>query len=208
MNPLLFALESIVTQLNSQNIKYAIVGGFAVSFYGYERTTKDIDLAIMTDSDRESEKIIQQLFAYGFTQKAILEHQPSGRLATIRLNSPRLHNYGSVVVDLLFASSGIENEIVHEAKSHELTPNLTVNIASVVHLITMKVLAFDPFSRAQDGADIMALLKLLNDEEIAKVKVNLELITERGFERGKDLQNEFKKFIKASNKKDAFFKKK
>ncbi len=59
-----------------------------------------------------------------------------------RLSGVRLARTGSdVIVDLLFASSGIENEIVAGADCPEVLPRLTVPVAATPHLIALKVLA-------------------------------------------------------------------
>lgn len=64
-----------------------------------------------------------------------------------RLSGVRLERRGSdVVVDLLFASSGIENEVVASADLLEVLPGLTVPVATTAHLIALKVLA----GRSQD----------------------------------------------------------
>ena len=54
------------------------------------------------------------------------------------------------VIDLLFASSGIEPEVVADAESIELLPNLTMGVARTGHLIALKVLSRDDVSRPQD----------------------------------------------------------
>jgi hypothetical protein len=58
-----------------------------------------------------------------------------------RLSGVRLAHGGSdVVVDLLFASSGIENEVVANADRLEVLPRLVVPVATTPHLIALKVL--------------------------------------------------------------------
>jgi len=55
-----------------------------------------------------------------------------------------------VIVDLLFASSGIENEVVASADRLEVLPQLMVPVATTAHLIALKVLA----GRNQDLTDL------------------------------------------------------
>jgi RimJ/RimL family protein N-acetyltransferase len=72
-----------------------------------------------------------------------------------RLSGVRLERRGSdVVVDLLFASSGIENEVVASADLLEVLPGLTVPVATTAHLIALKVLA----GRSQDLTDLGYLI--------------------------------------------------
>jgi hypothetical protein len=41
--------EDRLSAFHAQNVKYPIVGGYAVSFYGQPRATKDIDVFIKAD---------------------------------------------------------------------------------------------------------------------------------------------------------------
>lgn len=66
-----------------------------------------------------------------------------------------------MIVDLLFASSGIENEVVASADLLEVLPGLTVPVATTAHLIALKVLAYSEpgFNRERDvAADLEQLI--------------------------------------------------
>jgi hypothetical protein len=69
-------------------------------------------------------------------------------------------------------------------------------VATIGHLLAMKVLA-DREGRENDAGDIYRLLDVADEEEIRLARESLELITERGFNRGKDLQAEFDRFLAA-----------
>jgi hypothetical protein len=110
-------------------------------------------------------------------------------LATVRLS--RVGQDKSPVIDLLFASSGIEAEIVAQAEPIELVPGLTIGVAQVGHLIALKVLARNDVSRPLDRADLRALLQVAADTELTRARDALSLITSRGYHRGRDLLSEF-----------------
>ena len=57
------------------------------------------------------------------------------------------------VIHLLFASSGIEPEVVAEAEPIELLPNLTIGVARTGHLIALKVLSRDDVRRPRAVPD-------------------------------------------------------
>jgi hypothetical protein len=61
------------------------------------------------------------------------------------------------VTDLLFASSGIEPEIVAAAEELLVLPDLTQSVATVGHLLAMKLLARDDRHRPADADDLAAL---------------------------------------------------
>lgn len=81
------------------------------------RFTRDADLAVAVASDAEAEALIHSLRARHYGIEAIVEQDAVGRLATVRLTqSSRVQ---APVIDLRFASSGIEREVVAEAEAIE-----------------------------------------------------------------------------------------
>jgi len=93
-----------------------------------------------------------------------------------------------LLVDLLFASSGIEHEIASDAAELDIGFDTPVPVARPGHLIALKLLADDPVARPQDALDLRALRPILDDAEIERARVACLQIVERGFHRGRDLQ--------------------
>ena len=52
--------------LNKNNVKYLIVGGYALAFHGHPRYTKDIDIWVLVNHDN-AENIIKALSDFGFS---------------------------------------------------------------------------------------------------------------------------------------------
>src|SRR6266540_3857619 len=102
----------IASELDALELGYALIGGFAVSIRTDPRFTQDIDLVVSVADDDAAELIVHRLAGRGFAILAVVEHEAQGRLATVRLELPG----EAWVVDLLFASSGIESEIVLAAE--------------------------------------------------------------------------------------------
>jgi hypothetical protein len=117
---------------------FALVGGLAVSARTEPRFTRDADLAVAIASDAEAEALIRRLAGSGYGIDAIVDQDAVGRLATVRLT--RSTQPEAPVIDLLFASSGIEQEVVGDAEAIELLPPLTIDVARRGHLIALKVL--------------------------------------------------------------------
>ncbi len=67
-------------------------------------------------------------------------------------------------------------------------------VARLPHLVAMKTLS-EQESRVHDRFDLMALLKVATGAEIEESNHLVNLIEERGFNRGKDLKAELKRFI-------------
>jgi len=173
------ALRRITTDLTQARVSFAVVGGLAVSVRTEPRFTRDADLAVALSTDAEAEALIHTLRACHYGIEAVIEQEAVGRLATVRLTlSSEPH---SPVVDLLFASSGIESEVVAEAEVMELLPRLSLAIARIGHLIAMKVLSRDDVTRPQDVGDLRALLRVASPTELARARQGLALIADRGF---------------------------
>ena len=177
--------RDVRAELRRQKVAFAIVGGLAVSARSRPRFTQDIDLAVAVSSDIEAEAVVQGLTQRGFCVLAQVEQTATGRLATVRLQ--RIGISEAPIVDLLFASCGIEPEIVAAAESLELFPRISAPIARVEHLLAMKLLSRDPRTRQQDDLDVSALLQGLTQAEADKVAEALRLITQRGFHRRRRL---------------------
>jgi len=183
----------IVTQhLRGIGAEFALVGGIAVSLRTIERFTKDVDFAISVEEDREAEAIVESLRQAGFRIAMFLERDEDGRLATVRLKSG---GEVEVFVDLLFATSGIENEVIADATPLEVFPGFFVKLATIPVLIAMKLLSADWERRPQDIIDLQSLLKNTVPDEIAEARRLLDCITERGYNRNKDLQKDLDGYI-------------
>ncbi len=175
--------------LASTGRRWALVGGLAVSVRAEPRFTRDVDLAVSVAGDDDAERLVRELQGQGYQVVESVEQVATGRLATVRLQPPSVGGQGAVL-DLLFASSGIEAEIVERASRVEVFPDLDLPVASLADLIAVKVLARDDRLRPQDAADLRALVDLASAADLAAARDALRLVTERGFDRGRELQSQ------------------
>lgn len=180
------ALRRIVADLRALGRRFALVGGLAVSVRTEPRLTRDADLAVVVTSDADAEALVRALQARGWRAVTAVEQEAVGRLATIRLVIDGGDVRGAVV-DLLFASSGIEPEVVRQAEAIEVIGGLEVPVARPGHLIALKILARDDRTRPQDRVDLAALLARGDAAAIGEARALLALVTERGFDRRRDL---------------------
>src|SRR6185369_17433147 len=58
-------LKEFIESLNSANVEYLIVGGYAVGFHGHPRFTADIDFFVATNP-KNAEAVIQAIEKFGF----------------------------------------------------------------------------------------------------------------------------------------------
>ncbi len=71
--PTINDLKKVCEQLNKAGSKYVLIGGLAVNYYGYPRSTQDIDF-LVEDTNENIEKI--RLALSFLPDKASLEVQP------------------------------------------------------------------------------------------------------------------------------------
>lgn len=185
MTPLGTALRSISAGLQRESAEFALVGGLAVSARTEPRFTRDIDLAVATATDTAAEDLIRALIQDGWAVEAISEQEAVDRLATVRLRPPDRVGTAAVI-DLLFASSGIEPELIGDAEPFEVLPDVVVPVATVAGLIVLKTLAAGP-ARPQDEVDLAALTAVATDEDRERARALATLVVERGFHRERDL---------------------
>ena len=178
------ALRRLVEDLRGAAVSFALVGGLAISIRAEPRLTRDIDVAVSVGGDAQAEAIVHQLIQRGYHPETVLEQELTGRLATVRL----VHrDRPDIVVDLLFASCGIEPEIVGRSQNLEALPGLVLPVARAGHLIAMKLLARDDRRRPADADDLRALAAVADQSDWSLAREAVHLITERGYHRGRDL---------------------
>jgi len=93
-------LVLLCRRLNELGAAYVVVGGFAIIYGGFARTTTDIDLVLATDS--ENEALVYRALEI-FPDKAVRELKPGevAQYVVVRVAD-------EVVVDLMRSASGIE----------------------------------------------------------------------------------------------------
>lgn len=173
-------------------VRFAVVGGIAVSFRSVVRTTNDLDLAVVVADDAEAESIVHRLMDLGYRPEIQIESDVTDRLSTVRMISA---GEREVFVDLLFASSGIEREVVQRSEPIEIFPGLYLPVASRPSLIALKVLSANPETRPRDIDDLQNLIEASSPDEIDAARYLANLIAERGYSRKKDILNDFEAYV-------------
>jgi hypothetical protein len=176
------ALTGAAADLVAAGQLFALVGGLAVSVRAEVRFTRDVDFAVAVGDDVEAESLVYRLRGCGYRALASVEHETRRRLSTVRMLSPE-----GVKIDLLFASSGIEPEIVTRALPVALVGVDPIPVARAEELLAMKVLSMTG-QRLQDRLDARHLLAHNPELDLDDVRRSLRMITERGFDRDQDLE--------------------
>jgi predicted nucleotidyltransferase len=87
--------------LNSHNVRYLLVGGYAVGYHGYPRATGDMDIWIER-SELNSKKIYSAFRDFGMSAEAISESLFSEKNKVIRMGVP------PVRLEVITSASGVD----------------------------------------------------------------------------------------------------
>lgn len=141
-------LREFIELLNSENVRYLLIGGWALNRYVEPRFTGDIDFFVASDSDNQS-RLRVVLVKFGFGDLVPPVGQPVFRKKMIMLGRPP-HR-----IDLLSEISGVNFEEAWDSKEKDLLDGLEVNFISKSHLIANKKAS----SREKDILDVKLLEK-------------------------------------------------
>lgn len=165
MNAVYRLLIDLRDDLEERGQRWALIGGIAVIVYTEARTTRDVDLAVIVESDQEAEELVRDMAARGYRRELVLDHERSGRLAMVGLTPPGGAEEG-LRADLMFSFAGIEEEVVDSATTLEVLPDLFVPVARVGHLLALKVYG----NRLQDQLDGLSLIRVADPPEIERAR--------------------------------------
>jgi predicted nucleotidyltransferase len=177
------AAAKAASHLDALGARFALIGGLAVGARGEPRYTRDVDLAVSVTTDEEAERLLYAMTGYGYTVDTVIEQTRTTRLATARL---RHAGYPEIFVDLLFASSGIEPELVASSERIVYQRGTRLPVARIGHLIALKVLS-ESDERLQDRIDLEILSREATEEDWALAEIAVRLIKSRRFHRGRAL---------------------
>ena len=113
--------------LEENQVKYLLVGGYAVSYYGYPRATGDMDIWIET-SLSNSFHVVAALKAFGFGSTAPAPEMFSRPDLVIRMGHPPLR------IEILTGISGVKFDDCWRARKTATFDGIAVNIINLDNL--------------------------------------------------------------------------
>lgn len=135
-------LREFIESLNSANVRYVIVGGYAVAYHGHPRATGDIDFFVEASADNAS-RIVEAIREFGFGDIGLTAEDFSKPDAIIQLGRPPRR------IDIITSVDAVSFE---EAWTARVPANLD---GIPVHFIDRELLLRNKRStgRVQDQAD-------------------------------------------------------
>lgn len=143
----------ILKTLNSHEVEFMMVGGYAVIYHGYNRVTGDMDIWLKPDNDNKL-KLIKSLSALGFDDAGIKTIQ------TWDFTKLQLFYIGKVPerTDFMTFISGVDYPEAVNNAIHTEIDNLPLIIIHINNLLQNKLSS----GRIKDLADAEYLSKILN----------------------------------------------
>jgi len=139
--------EEFLELLNKHNVRYCIIGAFALAFHARPRYTKDLDILIEATTDN-AKKLLVALSEFGFGSLNLSVDDFSTKGKIIQLG------YEPVRIDIITSIEGLEFADIWQNRIQGSYGKQTVNFIDRKNLIRSKKLS----NRAQDKADIELLL--------------------------------------------------
>ena len=95
--PLLPDFLDLLKYLNEEKVEYLIVGGMAINYYGYHRSTGDLDILVDVSSDNQ-ERLATALRRFGFSSEAVRRRPLLQKPKFIRIGQPpiRVENHSEI----------------------------------------------------------------------------------------------------------------
>lgn len=113
--------------LNSKQVEYLLIGGYAVGYYGYPRATADIDIWIAIHP-RNAQKMVEVMREFGFAVKELSEELFLQANNVVRLGMPPLR------IEVLTTISGVDFEECYRDRKTDILDDVEVQLISLKHL--------------------------------------------------------------------------
>lgn len=142
--------KELLSILAKHEVRYHIIGGYAVMRYTEPRWTKDLDLLIATDS-KNAAAVFEALKEFGAPMSGITSADFEDKDSLYQMGRPPLR------VDVMMSVPGVDFESAWLRKNTILLADLPAHFISRDDLI----LAKEATARPQDLLDLANLRKLL-----------------------------------------------
>jgi hypothetical protein len=113
--------------LNEHDVRYLLIGGYAVSYHGYIRATGDMDIWVAVHPDNAL-KLVTVLKRFGFDRPALVVDLFLRENSIIRMGVP------PVRLEIITSISGVEFDTCYQSRVVDDLDGVTVNVIDVENL--------------------------------------------------------------------------
>jgi hypothetical protein len=157
-------LSLLAEAFEEKNIRYALIGGLALSMRGVQRATLDIDFLLLSEDLPQAHAMLVDLGFERHFYSENVSHYLSIRAPRVRL-------------DILHAFRHVSLSMIARADFLPWPTGICVPVATIEDLIGLKVQAFcnDPERFPHDWSDILLLTQYAQQNQL---RLNWKLIQE------------------------------
>jgi hypothetical protein len=136
--------------LNSSEVRYLVIGGYAVKFYGCREAVEDLDLLI-DDSVENAERLYPIIVR-------VLGSTPNFHWQELSLPEKQL-KISKLKIDILTSSRSVAFSTAYDLRENSSERKVPISIISREHLVLIKkeALRKEPNRRGKEEADINCL---------------------------------------------------
>ncbi|HIE28660.1 TPA: hypothetical protein EYP66_15380 [Candidatus Poribacteria bacterium] len=113
--------------LNSHQVEYLLIGGYAVGYHGYPRATADMDLWVAIHQEN-AEKLVAVLKEFGFDVPELSTDLFLKENQIVRMGVPPMR------IELLTTISGVSFEECYSERIIDVIDGVEVSIINLKHL--------------------------------------------------------------------------
>lgn len=113
--------------LHSHEVEYLLVGGYAVGYHGYPRTTNDLDVWVAARAEN-AEKLVTAFHEFGFSKGSVNATEFLDEKRVIRMGVP------PVCIDVIMSVSGLKFAVCYARRVVEDIDGIAVNLLSLEDL--------------------------------------------------------------------------
>ena len=132
--------------LKEHDVRYLLIGGYAVGYHGYARATEDMDIWVAIHPDN-AQKLVTAMKAFGLDDPNLTPELFLQKPKIIRMGFPPLR------LEITTSISGVEFEECYQAKIVDLFDGIEVNVIDLENLKKNKKAS----GRTKDIADVEQL---------------------------------------------------
>ncbi len=132
--------KDFIKFLNSNKVRYLLIGGWAVGLHGFPRATKDIDFLIAVDPDNLA-RVVKALSDFGGPAAEAKHLNQAG--SVFRMGSPPLQ------IDIINQAANLQFDECYSRRSLVVVDDLEISVISKKDLVRNKKAT----GRTQDKAD-------------------------------------------------------
>jgi predicted nucleotidyltransferase len=137
-----------ISLCNQYNVKYLVIGGYAVAIHGYPRYTKDLDVSIEM-SEENAERVVRVINDFGLSSLRLTKED------FLKENFVTQLGYDPIRIDILNDLEVVTFDEAWRNKKVVTMFDVSINFIGLEELLKIKAKA----GRKQDIADIDKLKK-------------------------------------------------